>query len=249
MKIAVLVAVLFVSSCGQRTAIPRFQVADFTGEWVVKDYIEEVRRTREPHQAWSPELWALSFSVVKAGPQAKYDFNATTLNEGGLSGTISRLEPAERSDVLRLVIAGQEDYLLLRIESGDKHPVETVRVEDSRGSSALFVRLPTTLEQYVNRLVIAGRYRDVSGEEYSFDEAGEARWPGKTFHYEVSLNPIEAGCEYIEHDDPNGVGGRKRYGYRWNEEELDLFDINYVGTKRCNICCDAKPFAALRRHN
>jgi hypothetical protein len=248
MKIAFLIAVPLLLSCSRQPTNPRFEVADFAGEWVAKHYIEEVERTRQPHQAWSLEHWALSFSIIKTDA-TEYEFNATTLNEGGLSGRISHLEATTHPGEFRLVIEGQKDYVLIQIESESKRPVETVRAADSMERAVLFTRLPGTLDQYINRLVIAGKYQGVSGEEYTFDEIGEARWPGQTFHYEVSLNPIEAGCEYIEHDDPAGVGGRKRYGYRWNGSELDLFNINYRDTPQCVICCDAKPFATLHRRN
>jgi hypothetical protein len=157
------------------------------------------------------------------------------------------LEATARSDLFRLVIEGREDYVLLQVEPGTKGSVETVRAEDSQGRAVLFVRLPGTLDHYINRLVIAGEYQDDFGEAYVFNETGEASWPGKEFRYEVSLNPIEAGCEYIDHEDPASEGGRKRYGYRWNQNELQLFNIKIVDTPQCVICCDAQPFATLHR--
>jgi hypothetical protein len=247
-KIVVLIAALILSGCSRENGLPpRLELSDFAGEWVVKNYIDEVQRTRTPHQAWSPVPWALSFSVVKQG--SGYEFNSTTLNEGGLSGAILRVEPTQQMDALLLVVAEREDQVLLRLESGYHRPIGIVRAEDSRGKSELFVRLPGTLDQYVNRIILAGKYRDRSGEEYSFDESGEARWPGKTFKYDISLNPQEAGCEYFQHDDSDGVGGRKRYGYRWNKEELELYGVNYIASVDCVICCDPKPFAILHRNN
>src|SRR5262245_21260898 len=195
MKVPMMIAVaLLMVGCRRPTpSSPFLGVSDFAGEWVVQDYIREVQRTRTPHQAWSSKPWTLSFSIVRTNQGPDYEFNSTTFHEAGLLGPILRLQPTQQPSEFRMVLADQNESVILRIESGDKRPIAAVRAIDSSGNSELFLRLPGTLAHYMNRLILAGDYEDSSGSKYSFSESAEAQWPDRRFGYEISLAPREAG--------------------------------------------------------
>ena len=90
-----------------------------------------------------------------------------------------------------------------------------------------------------------GRYVDRKGKQYSFSKEGIASWPDRSFSYALSLDSSEAGCDYFQTDDPKEPGHRKRYGFKWNGDRLDLFAIVY--DQDIPIACEDRPFASLVR--
>jgi len=226
-----------------------------SGDWVSVRFIQDVQRTRSPHIAWFSESPALSFTIAVAQNGSGYELARTNFHEG-LSSRILRLERAENKGAFRLSIDAPNlregiDYVQLRFKRGLFGRVTTLGAANlwDGEREQEYLRLPLTLAQYINRIILAGTYKDSAGATYSFSESGEARWPDQSFQYEISLDPDEAGCEYIEYPDRNGVGGRKRYGYRWRDQGLELYNINYVDTEKCTICCDPQPFATLHQSN
>ena len=231
--------------------------------WISKDYIETIQRTKAPIAAtrdsaeWSipdgsSRSRALSFSIHQSDVESVYEFNPRNFHEGG-SYRILRLETNPQGGSERLVIERFNrdiDYVPMRLNFGTSGNLESIGASNvwSGEPEQLYIRLGDSVEAHVNRLVLAGRYKDSKGREYSFSDSGDAEWPGLMFRYEVSLDPFEAGCEYFDHDDPGGVGGRKRYGYRWSGEILELYNMRFdTESSECTLCCDPKPFAVLRR--
>src|SRR5262245_37706127 len=159
LRSSILVIWLLTLGC-RPTPDPTVKISDLTGEWVVKNYIQEVERTRTPHEVWSSKPWALKLSI-RDDSNGGYEFNSSTMHESVLEGTVLRLEPTPSPNEFRMLIAEQADhYVIFQIDSGEKRPIESMRAKDVMGNSELFVRLPGTLDEYVNRLVIAGHYRD-----------------------------------------------------------------------------------------
>jgi hypothetical protein len=265
LKALALVCTLILSGCAaQQPATSPVPIANLTGVWISKDYIETIQRTKAPIAAaresavWSGpnsslKFHALSFSILRSGVESVYEFSPTNFHEGA-SYRILRVETNPQGGSDRLVIErfnrGDIDYVPMRFNFGAGGNLESIAASNVWGGEPeqLYVRLEDTVEAHVNRLVLAGRYKDSKGKEYSFSDSGDAHWPGLMFRYEVSLDVSEAGCEYFGHDDPNGVGGRKRYGYRWSGEILELYSIFYTDSSaECTMCCEPKPFAVLRR--
>ena len=60
-----------------------------------------------------------------------------------------------------------------------------------------FVRVEPNIDEYVNRLVLEGTYKDGRGKTFIFGESGKAIWPEKSFNYRVRFDYIFADCDYI----------------------------------------------------
>jgi hypothetical protein len=111
-----------------------------------------------------------------------------------------------------------------------------------KGKWGDFLPLPGELGPALNRIVLAGAYRDQEGRTWEFTESGEARWPEEKFHYELSLNDPTAACEYLQTEDLREDGGKKRFGYAWKGGKLSVYPSRLAGKK---VVCDAKPLAVL----
>jgi hypothetical protein len=65
-------------------------------------------------------------------------------------------------------------------------------------SSALtFGRVSSPLEQFVNHIVISGRYADSLGKVYDFSDSGSVNWAGKAMAYSISLDQFGTERDYV----------------------------------------------------
>lgn len=108
-----------------------------------------------------------------------------------------------------------------------------------------FVKIPVELDRYANELLIAGNWHDRDKRSYVFTPDGAARWPDGSFHYEISMDKIEAGCDYIKVAVKGEPGVYKRYGFKRTKDTLSLYTIVY--DRDMPISCEDTPFVVLKR--
>jgi len=109
-----------------------------------------------------------------------------------------------------------------------------------------FVRIEPNINEFVNRILIAGQYTDEQGRRFIFKESGEAVWPDKSFKYKVGLDRIFTKCDYIfihEEKDENGMS--KSYGFEWNDNRLLLYSVHYNPEKAYTRELEEEPLYIL----
>ena len=106
-----------------------------------------------------------------------------------------------------------------------------------------FVRLPEALETEINRVVIAGKYKDQEGRSYEFTQAGEAVLPDRSFPYEVALDVKAGNCDLVHSHRERAPEGKERLGFAWKGGLLQLFNIKAL--KQDRYACETKPFLTL----
>jgi hypothetical protein len=227
----------------------RVFVRDLEGVWLNEDYIKALSATRAPHAA-SKRAAPVAIAIKRDGrsyPAVITDFNKAVLN------AVLDVEPDGRPGAYRLVL-GAEDrpmssdevkYLRFEGSRNAQKKFDRLRFADTffmKGRKADFMLLAGDISPYINRVVIAGRYKDEKGRDWAFSEAGEARWPDQTFTYELSLNDPGAGCEYLQTEEIKEGGENKRFGYAWKGGKLSIFPARVAGKQ---VRCDARPIAVL----
>lgn len=239
-------ALLFVLAAGCAAAGKSpLRPADLEGEWIVRPYLEAVRHAR---QTLAPQerVPALSFTVRPASGGG-LEMERTNFHEA-LTQPIEDFE-ATREGAAFVLTGGERP-----------EPITVERVRTKRGcsgvlrvggvwsgapaSSYVYTRVAGSVQEAVNRLVLAGEYRDAAGRSYVFSPEGRATWPDRAFDYEIALDPSEACCEYFQHADPNGVGGQARFGYAWKAGALQVFRVFYP-EDGCPISCEPEPMLVL----
>lgn len=220
--------------------------ADLEGDWLSAKFLDAVRATRAPVSAPDP----LAFTVKKHGNG--WRLHATDFHEGywrALSGI-----EAKPDGTYALVVgpmehepAGPKELTRLRVSVtwGASGP-ETVtgKIWDSEGGPITLRRLPGPRAAFLNRLVLAGAYRDEEGRRWEFTESGEAKWPGESFRYELNLDSSEAGIDYVKKPDASEPGMTRRTGFAWKDGVLLLFYVVY--DRDYPISAASRPFAVLR---
>ena len=229
----------------------RVYVKDIEGLWLPRDYMDALRVTRAPHAA-ARKAPPILINIQKEGqgyPIMRTDFSKAVLQR------VLDIEPDGKAGSYRIAVADDDTravpvdevtYIPFRGEKGVQGRFDSLAIAEPTFAKRRFrdfLRISDGLAVYVNRAVIAGKYVDEQGRAYEFGEAGEATFPDAKFEYEVSLAAEGATCEYLETPDDKAPGGRKRYGFAWKGDKLQLF--NAAGTEPKNVRCEKKPFAVL----
>jgi hypothetical protein len=110
------------------------------------------------------------------------------------------------------------------------------------GKWADYEHVGMALGPVMNKIVLAGKYKDEKGRDWAFSEEGQAVFPDKNFYFELSINDKKARCEYLEAEDLMSADGKRYYGYAWKKGKLQLYDAEM---KKDRVRCQSKPFAVL----
>lgn len=249
---AVLAAILCASVMAQNPSPPsrdRVYVHDVEGIWINEQYVKALAALRSPHAA-SKKTPPVVIAIKREGrafPIVVTDFNKATVQ------TVLDVEPDAKPGSYRLVVGAGDrpmtskevKYVYFQGTRNAGGKFERLRVAEiflMKGRWADYTLVPDELSPYLNRLVLAGRYKDEQGRGWEFSESGEARWPDQKFVYELSLNDQGASCEYLQTEDLRDGADLKRFGYAWKNGKLFIYPARMVNKK---VRCDAKPLGVL----
>lgn len=227
----------------------RVFIKDIEGIWINEQYLQVLSQVKSPHAAArkTPPLVIAIKKEGRAWPIVVTDFNKASMQ------TVVDLEPDARPGNWRLVVGpsngpvSSSDVKYIPFQ-GTRNPqggFERLRIAEPtflKGKWGEFLPLPGELSPSINRIVIAGKYKDAQGREWVFAESGEATWPDQKFFYELSLNDPGASCDYLQTEDLRDGDDKKRFGYAWNAGKLSVFAARLSGKK---VVCEAKPLAVL----
>ncbi|QQR75879.1 MAG: hypothetical protein IPJ17_10020 [Holophagales bacterium] len=252
LKPALVAVALGLAAAASAAATPPLDPSAFAGAWVSEPWAEALVSSRSPLRAAdaSPPL---AFEVERA--PFGWRLTVTSFHEASHWAFVAAQAGARAGEVTLVLDPAEDDQPDL---SGRKRVAATLAPAGgppqglraalwSEDEAASFRRLDGPLAAWVNRSLIAGQYRDAQGRIWSFGIDGKARWPERAFDYEVSVDPSEAGCDYLQSPDPQETGGQWRTGFAWHDGRLELFRIVY--DQEVPISCVGKPFALLTPTN
>ena len=230
----------------------RVYIKDLEGTWISRDFVERLRATRAPH-ALARQAAGIAIKIQQEG--RSYPILITNFQRAVLEAIID-VEPDAKPNSYRLVLAKDDrgavnskdvTYVYFRGERNADGRFETLSISEPNFAKRRFLtylRLNDPLDNFVNRAVIAGKYKDAEGQAYEFTEGGEAVLPERSFAYEVSLDPSTATCELIQNHREREPDGKERIGFEWKGPDLRLYKV--LGSKP-PFKCASKPFAVLTR--
>jgi hypothetical protein len=230
----------------------RVYLKDLQGTWIARDYLERLRNLRAPH-ATARQATGIAVRIdqdAHTWPILITNFQKAILN------FIIDVQPDAKPGSYRLAVAKEDraglsstelTYIYFRGERDANGAFQTLSIAEPNFAKKRFLtylRLTEPLETFVNRAVLAGKYRDAEGQNYEFTEGGEAILPDRTFQYEVSLDPGRAQCELIISHREREPQGQERIGFGWKGATLQLFEVT---GRKAPYKCKAAPFAVLTR--
>ena len=249
---AFLAAILCASALAQNPSPPsrdRVFLRDVEGIWINEQYLKALTALRAPHAAAkkTPPVVIAIKREGRAFPIVVTDFNKASVQ------TVLDVEPDAKPGSYRLVVGAGDrpmtseevKYVYFQGNRNAQGKFDRLRFAEiflMKGKWADYILLPGEISPYLNRLVLAGRYKDEKGRGWEFSESGEARWPDQKFVYELSLNDPGAGCEYLQTEDVKEGASNKRFGYAWKDGKLSIHPARMVNKK---VRCDSRPLAVL----
>jgi hypothetical protein len=227
----------------------RVYLRDLEGTWINEQYMKALAQLRSPHAAArkaAPVVIAIK-REGRAVPIVVTDFNKASIQ------AVLDVEPEGKPGSFRLVVAPDDKpvsgsevkYIPFQGVKNAQGGFDKLRIAEPtfmKGKWSDYLPMPGELSPSLNRIVIAGTYKDEKGRTWEFTESGEARWPEQKFFYELSLNDPTAGCEYLQTEDIREGGEKKRFGYAWKAGKLSLFPARLAGKK---VVCEPRPLAVL----
>lgn len=251
-RILLLAAMVAAASAFAQNPAPRndrVYLRDIEGIWINEPFLKALAQVRSPHAASKrvpPVVVALK-REGRAWPIVVTDFNKASMQ------AVLDVEPDSKAGQYRLVVgadnrpqsSSEVKYIPFQGTRNAQGRFDHLRMAEPtflKGKWSEFVLLPGELSPSINRIVLAGRYRDEKGRPWEFGEDGQAAWPDQKFVYELSLNDPAAGCEYLTTEDLREGQDSKRFGYAWKGGKLSIFPARLAGKK---VTCDARPLAVL----
>jgi hypothetical protein len=248
-------AVLAASSLAQTPAHAatlhkdRIFLKDIEGIWINEPYLTALAALKSPHDAAkkaAPVVIALR-REGRAYPIVVTDFNKASVQ------AVLDIEPDGKPGAYRLVVGAEDKpmsssdvkYIHFQATRNAQGKFDQLRIAEPdfmKGQFADYVPIAGELSPHLNRLVIAGNYRDEKGRPWTFSEAGEAVWPDHKFNYELSLNDPGANCDYLQTEGTKGGEGKKHYGFDWKDGKLSILPARLAGKK---VVCRGRPIAVL----
>jgi len=248
---AALAAVCSASVLAQ-TAAPRkdrVYLRDVEGIWINESYMKALAQLRSPHAA-ARKAAPVVIAIKREG--RAYPIVVTDFNKASIQAVLD-VEPDGKPGSYRLVVAPDDKpmsgnevkYIPFQGARNAQGGFDKLRVAEPtfmKGKWSDYLPMPGELSPSLNRIVIAGSYKDEKGQAWEFADSGEASWPSQKFVYELSLNDPTAGCEYLQTEDIRDGAEKKRYGYAWKSGKLSIFPARLAGKK---VVCDGQPIAVL----
>ncbi|UCD69195.1 MAG: hypothetical protein JSW48_03660 [Betaproteobacteria bacterium] len=230
----------------------RVFISELEGIWMNDAYIKALRTVRMPHRA-AKQASPVVIAITRQG--RSYPYVATDFDKAAFM-MILALEPDIKANSYRLVLGEKNEptsaedvtYIWFKGQRDADRKFRKLAFQEvfiMDGKWADYEHVGMELGPVMNGLVLAGRYKDSDGREWSFTEQGQATFPEESFYYELSINDRKARCEYFEAEDLDAPGGISYYGYAWKAGKLQLFRADM---KNDRVQCEAEPFAVLTPH-
>jgi len=227
----------------------RIFLKDIEGVWINAAYVDALGALKSPRAA-AKKAAPVVIAIRREG--RSYPIVVTNFDKASLEVVLD-LEPDGKPGSYRLVV-GKEDRPMASSEvkyipfEGGRNPqgkFDRLRFAEPlfmKGRAADFRLIEGEISPHVNRVVIAGNYRDAKGRAWSFTEGGEAAWPERKLRYELSLNDPGSTCDYFLAEEDKPGAEKKPYGFAWKGGKLTLLPARFAGKK---VVCDAGALAVL----
>lgn len=193
------------------------------GIWIREEYISTLKKTKSPLKA----IEGLSEVQINFGKNEDKKFELCIIYNyhEGVSREIEKL---------MLLTDGKFDITLTTkygSNQGEKYYLWVNSLENpskmtfeyQRGKFNLIKIDEKDEEDFVNKAVLSGKYRDQAGEIYVFEDNRIARWPNESFKYRVGLDFIFGKYNDIWLIDDKDNNLDIYYTYEWKDSRLFIY--------------------------
>lgn len=224
-----LVQWLSAGACFSQTDAHAELLETLRGEWLSQSYLEALEETRSPIKASGGPVTA--FKILKEGDS--YQWMQIFGFHEAINLEIYDVKPAREAHSYLVFcdseIEGGSEKIML--QNPDSFDVLVWIKHQQRGVDTLtFIRARPDIESFINQMVLAGDYTDDAGRRFSFSPSGEARWPDRSFSYQINLDHEGVDCDVfsILHEEE-----WQGYGFAWRQNKLLIYPVQGVEILSC----------------
>ena len=224
-------------------------------EWINSDYIKTLKATKSPTKA-AKNIYIVCIEISKKNQKTEWT-NILNTNNGNIAINYQAKKFIKIKDNVFLPLFEKEpdDKFLNSKEDSLTFigkPVTKIQwtfkskyYRNGELNVFSFDKADTDINNFVNRYSLAGKYKNKNGQDYTFTENGNAKWPNRSFKYQSGLGyaMISKDFFYINHN-PNQTDWGELYVYEWEHDRLNIFNARF-NPKTFDIDRDNKPFLIL----
>jgi hypothetical protein len=220
---------------------------ELTGMWLNKKYVTSLYKTRSPATS---ARGILTVALNMTRNDSIYEcMEVYNFAEGGHTKTISALHSIDANTYLLTV---QADYLEGKtpphyLVFNTKMNMLEIHYEENRQKFE-FVKIGDSLDNYLNKVVLAGKYKNDQNNTYIFGAGGEGFWSGKKFRYQINYMPTVSDVDYFLIKNNDDVYTGEQYVFEWKGNQLFIYNAGSIeGCDGDFIEKDKKPLLCLTK--
>jgi hypothetical protein len=178
------------------------------GDWLNKRFMEALVQSRSPNKSYIDEGTGYTAFFIKKIDSLLFRWDQAWGFHEGAFLRIKGLESTTELNTYRILYDNYQthggitdnDHFIIENSLPVKEITWTFvdRYDSKKERKIDFVRVEPSLDEFVNRVVIAGTYKDIDGCIFTFKESGEAIWPGKSFKYTIGLDRFWSNGKFDE---------------------------------------------------
>lgn len=213
------------------------------GIWIRKEYIKILEETKSPFQAIQG-LLETQINIQK-NKENNFEINLIVNYHEGITREIKKLIPlTENKFEISLTTNYTGEKYVILVDNVEKSTQLTL---DYQKGKCNFIKIQEKNEEdFVNKIVLAGKYQDQSGRIFIFEPNRVAKWPNETFKYRVGLDFVFDSYNNIWLVDENDNNLNVFYTYEWKDDDLFIYKASIPGEA---VIPENKPFVILEKMN
>lgn len=244
----IFMCLLPVNSSEKSISKPHPLLSQVEGEWLNEQYVNRLRSTKSPIKSMQG-IYEVYYDINKKGKDYEW-FTVYNFHEGSPIKLIVNIKalPEENTYKLMLKKGDPQNYYpdnKTNYEFVIDKKSKSCKIFSSNGKQKMsFVKINSRLANFVNSIVLAGKYQDSNGLRYEFNSDGTGKWADKSFKYEINLDPIFNKYDYFCLIDSKGNRTEVLYCFERKDDKLLIYKAKILDESEF-IERENKPFLIL----
>lgn len=211
------------------------------GIWIRKEYIKILKETKSPFQAIQG-LLETQINIQK-NKENNFEINLIVNYHEGITREIKKLIPLTENKFEISLTTNYEDEKYVILVDNAENPTQLTF--DYQKGKCNFIKVQENDEEdFVNKIVLSGEYRDESGGTFIFEPNRTAKWPDESFKYRIGLDFVFDKYNSIWLVDENDDNLNVFYVYEWKDDKLYFYKASIPGEA---VVPEDKPYVILEK--
>ncbi len=192
--------------------------------WLLSEYVDLLKKTRSPEKAFN-SIKDKYFVIELYRHDSNWWWQFSNFHEGGLSAHCDTSAYPGKS-----IIAFMDSSFSIKGTLSDPNTITLDYYSEGDSWKNKFVKATPSLKEFVNNILISGKYLNQNGDTCIFQPDGIARWGySKPFKFEIELDFIFAYPDGFFLPFHQEVYGREEYfHFKWRDAKLYIFETYMV---------------------